>query len=79
MKFKDFEIRPCGDNQYELVKYHKNATTCFVVAFIEWDNACYWEFRSVGLRYLKHYVDGLSEWVVDYLQALSHVLRKDDE
>jgi hypothetical protein len=80
MKFKDFEIRPCDDNSYELVKYHKNASTCFVVAWIIWDEKDeYWEFRSVGLRYLEHHVIGLDEWIIDYLQALSHVLRKDDE
>lgn len=80
MKFKDFEIRLYTENCYELVKYHKNASTCFVVAFIKWDekDEC-WDFRSVGLRYLEYYVDGLSEWVLDYLQALSHVLREEDE
>jgi hypothetical protein len=80
MKFKDFEIRPCHDNRYELVKYHKNASTCFVLAFFDWDEKDdYWDFESVGLRYLEHHINGLDEWIIDYLHALTHVLRKDDE
>ena len=76
MIFKNFEIRQCKsvdgafvDGKYELIKW--NGSTCFVVAFIEYDkHENWWNFRGVGLRYQEHYEDGLNEFVLKYLDVL---------
>lgn len=49
-------------------------TFCYVVAFIDWNNreSC-WEFRSVGLRFLDDYQEGLCEFVRKYLEVLDVV------
>lgn len=51
---------------------------CFVIAEAEWNKKeeCF-EFRSVGLRYLKYRIDGLEEWIMDFLEK--EELRKTEE
>lgn len=79
MRFKDFEIHPCvGINaethDFELVKY--KGGYCYVVAWLDWDSSepC-WEFSSVGTRFLEDYEEGLSEWIMSFLE-MQDVIKK---
>lgn len=64
--FKTFEIRAINDTDFEIVKWNdeKCSTTCYVVAYLKYNKKepCY-EFESCGLRFLKHYEDGLAEFI----------------
>lgn len=90
MVFKDFEIRQCMSlndeiisDKYELIKWTTKGFDkryCFVVAYIEFDRReLGWEFRSVGTRYLEHYVNGLNEWILKYLDCLKLIIKDEDE
>lgn len=69
-KFKDFEFRPShpdqdakGNSVYEIVKWNGGGATCFTVAILTRDVSGDWEFRSVGMRYFKHWEKGLERYI----------------
>ena len=49
---------------------------CFVIAFLEWNEKepC-WEMHSVGTRFLEYYEEGLSEFILKWLE-LNDLTRK---
>ena len=51
-------------------------TYCFVTAFLEWNEKepC-WEMHSVGTRFLEYYEEGLSEFILKWLE-LNDLARK---
>lgn len=55
-------------------------TFCYVLAFLEWDShePC-WELRSVGMRYVDDYENGLSEFVSACVKMLNVCKRYEDE
>ena len=51
-------------------------TYCFVIAFLEWnEKEPYWEMHSVGTRFLEYYEEGLSEFILKWLE-LNDLTRK---
>ena len=52
-----------------------STSSCFSVAQLEWDekDECF-EFKSVGLRYLDNYVDGLNEFVLKFCKMMEQEL-----
>ena len=46
-------------------------TYCFVIAFLEWNEkeSC-WEMSSVGTRFLEYYQEGLSEFILKWLELI---------
>ena len=46
--------------------------SCYSVAFLTWvEKDQYWEFESVGLRFLREYVDGLNEFILKWTELAS--------
>lgn len=96
MRFKDFEIRPCGEwngrhHNFELVKWYKTNTPvevinveteekvfrsefCYVVAWIDYnDREPCWEFKSVGMRFIDDYVEGLCDYIKQFLNLIDTI------
>ncbi len=75
MKFKDFEIRPVKSidgvidpKRFELVKWYEHGH-CFVVAFVKYNNKDgFWDFKSVGLRLVENWEDGLDQFIVKWCE-----------
>lgn len=70
MKFKQFEFRPSqpdynadGHQVYELVKWNEGDLSCFTIAMLARRADDDWEFRSVGMRYFKHWEYGLERYI----------------
>ena len=87
IRFKDFEIRPCGDingksHNFELVKWYPygDKEYCYVLAWLDWNERepC-WEFRSVGTRFIKDYENGLCEYISKFLELLDITNRHNEE
>lgn len=58
---------------FDLYTGNKKITTrsCFSVGALIWhDDDCYFEFKSCGLRYLKHRVDGLEQFILDFCETM---------
>lgn len=80
-RFKDFELKPCGETNgkhhlFELVKWRCDGGRewCYVVAWVDWNKRepC-WEFASVGTRFLMDYENGLCEYVMGCLNLLERI------
>lgn len=75
MRFKQFEIRkptflgnpPSEDYfkyNFDVVKWADDNSHCWSIGHLEYDRKePGFEFRSVGLRYLRDREDGLEEWL----------------
>ena len=52
--------------------------SCYSVAFLTWDEKeqC-WKFKSVGMRFLREYVDGLCEFILKWTELAT--LTMEDE
>ena len=49
--------------------------SCFSVGTLIWDEKdCYFEFKSCGLRYLRHRVDGLEQFILDFCESMGKQL-----
>ena len=81
-KFKNFEICPAvrlGQSGVETVpdKYaveYIGDKSRFVIAFIEYDSSeSYWDFKSVGLRYLEYREAGLESFILGVINLLNVV------
>ncbi len=85
MRFKDFEIRPAKSidgvidpKRFELVKWYKPGH-CFVVAWLEYDaKEIGFEIKSVGLRLVENWVDGLDKWILAWCE-MATVCMEDNE
>ena len=76
-------------NRFELVKwydhepyvYGENTSTrsCYVVAWLEWDakEPCF-DLKSVGLRLVKDWVDGLDQFIIKWCE-MAEVCMEDNE
>ena len=48
---------------------------CFSVASLNWDRKEGWfNFKSVGTRYLEHRIDGLEEWILEFCEMMEKEL-----
>lgn len=56
-----------------------NARSCFVVAWLEWDNKepCF-KLTSVGLRLVENWVDGLNQFIIKWCE-MAEVCMEEDE
>lgn len=85
MQLKGFEIRPCKDvngvidpKRFELVKWY-NSDSCYTVAWLEYDNKDgFWDLRSVGLRLMKDWTDGLDEFIIKWCEMAAVCIEDDD-
>lgn len=80
MRFKQFELRQLYNTamseKYELVKWHEDNSSCFVIAFIELKHdSNEWYFDACGVRYLVYREEGLEEWLLKWIE-LKGVERK---
>lgn len=76
MRFKNFEVRTNQGNpeKLEVVKWFGDS--CIVIAFIEYDpKEPGWCLRSVGMRFIDEYEEGLSEYIKHFM-ALVECVRK---
>lgn len=49
---------------------------CFSVGTLIWDAKEGWfDFKSVGTRYLEYRIDGLEEWILDFCEMMSKELK----
>lgn len=82
MIYRNFEIRKYTDSVikdrllYELIKWCEfdGRRFCYTVAFIEWnDYEPGWQFKSVGMRFIDDYTEGLCEYIKSYMQLVDVV------
>ena len=88
MKFHDFEIRKClgvtsAHHQYELVKWTKRSGKggtpyCFVIAWLDQDGD-EWCIKSVGMRLVDYYADGLMGYIKSTVEILELMNKKSSE
>lgn len=76
--------------KYEIVKWYDHAPyihgqttctrSCYTVAWLEWipSEPC-WDIKSVGLRLLKDWVDGLDEFIIKWCDLMNVCIEKGDE
>jgi hypothetical protein len=74
MRFKTFEIRKCNgnDDKLEVVKWFNHS--CIVIAFIEYNpKELGWSLRSVGMRFVDEYEEGLAEYIKNFMNLVECV------
>lgn len=85
MRFKDFEIRPVKSidgvidpKRFELVKWYEHEH-CFVVAWLEWNakEPCF-ELKSVGLRLVENWEDGLDQFIVKWCEMAAVCMEENE-
>ena len=62
---------------FDLYSGNKEIITksCFTVGTLIWDEKDYYfEFKSCGLRYLRHRVDGLEQFIFDFCESMGKQL-----
>ena len=90
MRFKQFEIRkpillgnPPTEDYYkynfDIVKWNNNNSCCWSIGSLRWKDD-YFEFKSVGTRYLEDREDGLEEWLLKWceLKELEYKYEEED-
>lgn len=92
MRFKQFEIRkptllgnPPTEDYYkynfDIVKWHNSNSCCWSIGSLRWNKEDdYFEFESVGTRYLEDREDGLEEWLLKWceLKELEYKYEEED-
>jgi hypothetical protein len=59
--------------EYTIQKEH-----CFSVGELKWDeNEDWFNFESVGTRFLQYYQEGLSEWIMEFVSRMYDEKYKD--
>ena len=52
---------------------------CFTIGTLVWDKKeAYFEFKSCGLRYLEHRIDGLEKFILDFCESMYQQLIDED-
>lgn len=60
-------------------KYIISTEYCFSVAQIKWDKHEDWfDFESIGTRFLENYIDGLNEWIMNFINELYETKYKNE-
>lgn len=68
---------------YEVIDWYtgeKKMSTknCFSIGQLIWDAKEEWfDFESVGTRYLEHRIDGLEEWILEFCEMMEKELSED--
>ena len=74
--------------RFELVKWYDHepyihgesisTRSCFVVAWLEYDNKDgFWDFKSVGLRLVENWVDGLDQFIIKWCEMAEVCMEED--
>jgi hypothetical protein len=51
---------------------------CFSIGQLSWDKEEGWfDFESVGTRYLEYRIDGLEEWILEFCEVMEKELTED--
>ena len=54
--------------------------SCFVVAWLEYDNKDgFWDFKSVGLRLVENWVDGLDQFIIKWCEMAEVCMEDNNE
>ena len=70
---KPREVLNLSTGKKELSSRH-----CFSIGFLEWDpKEQYFNFKSVGLRYLEYRIDGLESWIIKFCENMYLRLKED--
>ena len=75
--------------RFELVKWYdhkpyvhgENTSTrsCFVVAWLEYDNKDgFWDLKSVGLRLVENWVDGLDQFIIKWCEMAAVCMEEEE-
>lgn len=69
-----YEVYDLTEKQYKMSKRH-----CFSIGSLIWDKKeHYFEFKSCGLRYLEHRIDGLEKFILDFCETMEEQLVGDE-
>lgn len=73
------EHEPYEVTDYITGKKRMSTRNCFTIGTLIWDEKeCDFSFESCGLRYLKHRVDGLEKFILDFCEMMEEELDKED-
>ena len=63
------EHEPYEVTNFETGEKEMSDRSCFSIATLTWNPKEEWfDFRSVGLRYLEHRIDRLEEWILKFCE-----------
>ena len=74
VEHEPYEVIDCYSGEKKLSTRH-----CFSIGFLTWNEKeeCF-DFKSVGLRYLEHRVEGLEKFILDFCYMMEKELVKED-
>lgn len=77
---KRFELVKWYDHEPYIHGESTSTRSCFVVAWLEWNDKepCF-ELKSVGLRLVKDWVDGLDQFIIKWCEMAEVCMEEDDE
>ena len=66
---KRFELVKWYDHEPYVHGESTNTRSCFFVAWLEYDNKDgFWDLKSVGLRLVENWVDGLDQFILKWCE-----------
>ena len=76
---KRFELVKWYDHEPYIHGESTSTRSCFVVAWLEWDNKepCF-ELTSVGLRLVENWVDGLDQFIIKWCEMAELCMEEDE-
>ena len=76
---KRFELVKWYDHEPYIHGESTSTRSCFVVAWLEWNDKepCF-ELKSVGLRLVENWVDGLDQFIIKWCE-MAEVCMEEDE
>lgn len=76
---KRFELVKWYDHEPYVHGESTSTRSCFVVAWLEWnDKEPFFELKSVGLRLVENWADGLDQFIIKWCE-MAEVCMKEDE
>ena len=75
---KRFELVKWYDHEPYIHGESTSTRSCFVVAWLEWNDKepCF-ELKSVGLRLVKNWVDGLDQFIIKWCEMAAVCMEED--
>ena len=75
---KWYDHEPQGVTNLRTGKVENSTRSCFVVAWLEYDNKDgFWDFKSVGLRLVENWTDGLDQFIVKWCEMAEVCMEED--
>ena len=77
---KRFELVKWYDHEPYVHGESTSTRSCFVVAWLEWNDKepCF-ELKSVGLRLVENWVDGLDKFIIKWCEMAEVCMEEDNE